>query len=151
MEYKHKEIGWFVIAMMSLSVFLLIAGYLTIVNFDETILLIIASFLFIITLLFYKLTVRISQSAIQLIYGVGIIRINLNIDQLESVEVTRTPWYYGLGIRFSPKGMIYNIQSLNAVKINLSKNGKSKTLFIGSPHPEAVIRAIAENATNEDI
>lgn len=150
MENKHKEIGWLLISIMMLSLLILIVGYFTVMNIELTTLIVIAFAISFVTLLFYKLTVKINNDGILLTYGIGLIRIKLNIHQIESVEITRTPWYYGLGIRISPQGLIYNIQSLNAIKINHSKNGKSKTLFIGSPQPELVLKAIEENLTNKD-
>ena len=132
---------------MLISIFV---GVRTLMNDEAITLTIVASIILFITLLFYQLSVRVKSNGIQLTYGIGLIQIQLNDLEVESVEVTRTPWYYGLGLRFSPQGMIYNIQSLNAVKINHSKNGKSKTVFIGSPRPEELKKAIEEGLKKKD-
>lgn len=150
MEYKHKEIGWFFIGLMSVSVFILIALYFATIPVELPFLIIIGLVLIATMLLFYKLTISINRDRIILTYGIGIIRIQLNIRQLESVEITRTPWYYGLGIRLSPKGLIYNMQSLKAVRISLSKNGKARTVFIGTPQPEQFKKAIEEQLVNKE-
>lgn len=150
MEYKHTEIGWFFIGIMFLSVLILTAGYLTVDNFELTIFLVLVLVMSLITLLFYKLTVQINNDGILLTYGIGIIRIHIHILHLDSTVVTRTRWYYGLGIRFSPQGMIYNIQSLKALKIRHTKNGNSKTFFIGSPEPEAIKKATETHFLNQN-
>lgn len=145
MEYKHKEIGWFFLGVMGLSVLIFVVMYSLNMNVELPVLLSVGAVIITLTLLFYQLTVSINDDRIQLTYGIGIIRITKDIQQIESVEITRTPWYYGLGIRLSPLGLIYNIQSLKAVKIEHSNNGKTKTFFIGTPEPEAVKKAIEKH------
>ena len=130
MEYIQKQVGWTLLGIL-LSIALIIGiSYFVIPSFKGIGFqgwIIILSALVVVTLLFYKLTIKVNHSGIQLVYGIGLIRINLNISHLESVEVTRTPWYYGLGIKITPEGMIYNIHSLKAIRISHDKNGKKST------------------------
>lgn len=112
------------------------------VNMSALIVLIVT--LSTILLLFYQLTINVSDSKIQLVYGIGLIRFNFKIDSLQSLKVTKTPWYLGLGIRFSTNGMIYNINTLKAVHVNIIQNGKQKSFFIGTPDPEELKVKIEE-------
>jgi hypothetical protein len=98
----------------------------------------------VILLFFYQLRINISNSKIQLVYGIGLIRFNFKVDKLISAEVTKTPWYLGLGIRFSTNGMIYNINTLKAVRVQIIQNGKQKSFFIGTPNPEELKAKIEE-------
>jgi len=43
-----------------------------------------------------------------------------------------SPWYWGLGIRITPKGMLYNIQSRKALALRYVYQGKEKEILIGS-------------------
>jgi hypothetical protein len=97
---------------------------------------------FVICLLFYKQTVEIDGSTLKLIYGIGLIKLKFKIDQLERTEIIKTPWYYGLGIRITPKGMLYNINGSKAVKIEYRSNGKNKSIMVGTADPEQLKRAL---------
>ena len=95
--------------------------------------------------MFYKLTVELSDSTLKLTYGIGLIRIKFKIDELLQTNIIRTPWYYGLGIRITPKGMLYNIQGLKAIKIDYTSSGKRKSVMIGTPEPDQLKKALEYN------
>jgi len=99
----------------------------------------------VISSLFYKLTIELDESVLRLSYGIGLIRIRFKIDKLIETQIIKTPWYYGLGIRVTPKGMLYNIQGSKAVMIKYLKNGKSKSVMVGTPEPEQLIQALEYN------
>ncbi len=147
MKYTQKQTGWVIIISMIVlliltGVFYGIAPSNGEVNMSALIVLIVT--LSTILLLFYQLTINVSDSKIQLVYGIGLIRFNFKIDSLQSLKVTKTPWYLGLGIRFSTNGMIYNINTLKAVHVNIIQNGKQKSFFIGTPDPEELKVKIEE-------
>jgi len=90
----------------------------------------------LITLLFYKLTVSVSSNDITLSYGIGFIKITKQIDEIISIEELITPWYWGLGIRMTPKGWLYNIQSRKALEVIYLKDQKEKKFLVGSDKRE---------------
>jgi hypothetical protein len=96
----------------------------------------ITGILILVTLLFYKLTIRIEGRKIEAIYGIGLIKFTIRIDVLNSVSMIRTPWWYGWGIRFTPKGRLYNIHGSQAVRIEYRREGKSRKIMLGTPEPE---------------
>ncbi len=89
----------------------------------------------LILLLFYQLTIRVYKDKVVLSYGVGIIKFTKKIDKINELRPTRTPWYWGLGIRFTPNGWLYNIHSLNALLIDYTEGGKLRKMSIGHPEP----------------
>jgi len=95
--------------------------------------------------MFYKLSVELQGTKLRLIYGIGLIRFKFNIDQLECSEIITTPWYYGLGIRITPKGMLYNIHGSKAVRIEYITNGKRESVMIGTPEPEQLKNSLEQN------
>jgi len=106
---------------------------------------VLAGLFVIISSLFYKLTIELHGSVLKLIYGIGLIRIQFKIDNLVETRIINTPWYYGLGIRITPKGMLYNIQGSRAVEIKYLSNGKSKSVMVGTPEPERLKQALVDN------
>ena len=89
-------------------------------------------FFVVIIFLFYKLTITINENFITAAFGFGWIKKSLKISNIdiESIEETVTPWYYGIGIRFSPKGILYNTKSGKAIILKM-KDG-SKTVLFGT-------------------
>lgn len=89
----------------------------------------------IILLLFYQLTVSVYKDKVVLSYGIGIIKFTKKIDKINELRAIRTPWYWGLGIRFTPNGWLYNIHSLNALLVDYTEGGKLRKISIGHPSP----------------
>lgn len=147
MKYTQKQTGWIIIVSMFLLMILSGVIYHYSQSSDRinlSVFLAVIITLSTILFLFYQLTINIEKSNIQLIYGIGLIRFNIKIDDLQSIEVTKTPWYFGLGIRFSPDGMIYNMNSLKAIRIAHKRNDKSKSFYIGTPTPELLKSKLEE-------
>lgn len=137
MNYKKTQIGWTAIGLFISIISLLFLSYMfqwgNPPTFNE---FVTYSIIFlIIILLFYKLTIKLSDSALKVIFGIGIIRFNIQIDKLIDVRVIKTPWYYGIGIRITSEGMLYNIRWGHAVEIKYISKGKSKTVMVGSANP----------------
>lgn len=107
--------------------------------------LLLTGLFIIICSLFYKLKIEVDESTLRLTYGIGLIRIKFKIDELKYIEIIKTPWYYGLGIRITPKGMLYNIQGSKAVNIKYIRNGRNKSVMIGTPEPEQLKKALEDN------
>ncbi len=75
-------------------------------------------------LFFYGLTTRITTDKITVSFGIGIVRKRILINRIKSVEIVRNPWYYGWGIRFIPKGMLYNIGGLDGVELKFKDTNR---------------------------
>ncbi len=139
MMYRKTQTGWWLLVVFTIPILWLVLAYfqqwgsrrLTAISLAFTVVL-----LAIIVLLFYRLTVEVENHTIRLTYGIGLIKITLKIDELIRTRVVKTPWYYGLGIRITPKGMLYNIQGSRAVLVEYMQKGELKPVMIGSPEPE---------------
>lgn len=81
-------------------------------------------------LLFYGLTITIADKQITVSFGIGLIRKNIQLSQIKNVETVKNPWYYGWGIRFIPKGMLYNINGLDGIELKF--NDTDKVIRIGT-------------------
>lgn len=139
MIYRKTQTGWWLIAIFTIPILWLVFAHfqqwgsrpLTELSLAFALIL-----LTLIVLLFYRLTVEVENDRIRLTYGIGLIKITLRIEELISTQVVKTPWYYGLGIRITPKGMLYNIQGTRAVLMEYMHKGELKTVMVGSAEPE---------------
>lgn len=141
--YKEFQFGWLIFVII-IPIQLLIA-YLfindlgdrpfTIVGFA-----IINSILIVTYLCFFGLTIIVNVEKISIVYGIGFPRRTIAINQIRSVTYVKTPWYYGWGIRFMPKGMLYNISGTEGVELKFK--GTDQVIQIGSKHPQQLKQEI---------
>ncbi|GEM_PF-573482 len=146
--YHETQIGWLFLSLMILT--LLFVGWREssqLIDQQEisTGLIIMSIIIFIICLLFYQLDTSITYRKIKLRYGIGLIKINPNIDELISVEITRIPWWYGLGIKITSKGWMYNIQGRDVVMLKYQKGASKESIMIGTAQPEELKKSLMEN------
>lgn len=138
-RYRHVQTGWIMIAlMMPVLIFLILACMFQWGShpLPSAVCWSLGGLIGFICLLFYRLDVSVDKQGIHLRYGIGLIHIRVPIDQLLMAEVIRTPWYYGLGIRVTPMGMLYNIHGTRAVRLRYHIKGKEKHVMIGTDEPE---------------
>jgi len=60
---------------------------------------------------------------------------------VESVEPVKNPWYYGIGLRVTPRGMLYSVSGLSAVEITRRDGSR---LRIGTDEPEKLTAALRQ-------
>jgi len=131
--YKKIQYGIFLsLFFLVIIIFILYAGYYqTGSNPIPMNLAYVLSALFILTiLLFYKLTITITNEKITASFGVGLIKKSMPINQIATIEKVKMPWYYGVGIRLTPKGWLWNVKVGEAILIH-NKN-KTKTFLVGT-------------------
>jgi len=90
---------------------------------------------------FGSLTVRVSDDEVQWFFGHGLIGKHVKLARVHEAEAHRSPWYWGWGIRWTPKGWLWRSYGLDAVWLTLD-NGKR--LGIGTQDPEGFVRAVRE-------
>lgn len=137
MKYQSTQIGWLMIIVFSLVLAHITLSYFTGFG-DNPLPFSVYSILLIVfiavLLVFYRLKIVVNESIINVIYGIGLVHFKIKPEIIHSVKVVKVPWMYGLGIRYTSKGMLYNIQGRNAVEISYW-DGKEKTVLIGSKDP----------------
>lgn len=100
--------------------------------------------LLLITLLqvtFTALTVRVDAVAVSVRYGVGWLGFSFPMEEIRTVETVRNPWYWGWGIRLTPRGWLFNLGGLDAVELTFASGRRVR---IGSEDPEGLAAAIQE-------
>ena len=136
-QYKHTQIGYFLLIVYSIAI--LFVSYLNIMtNFNPFAL---ASLIIVLMALgiFTRLTVTVDDQMIKVQFGLRIIRKAFRLNEIEAYRVVKNPWYYGWGIRFTPRGWLFNVSGFSAIELQM-KNGK--TYRIGTDDPDNLAAAL---------
>ncbi len=137
-EYKHTQVGY--VHVILYSAVILFMGYLTVIG-SEPYALIGLIVMLVVLVFFATLTVRVGEVVITVQFGVGVIRKRIQLSDVESYAQAKNPWYYGWGIRYTPRGWLYNISGFSAIELTM-KNGK--TCRIGTDDSEGFAQALYE-------
>lgn len=145
MRYRHTQRGWSILlivaaiaALMLAIVFIPLAG--ANVRPDDTLTLtLILSGLGLLALGFSSLTIEMDGAELRWFFGPGFWKKRLSLDTVNAVEVIKTPWYCGYGIRLMTDGWLYNVAGSAAVALRLNNR---TTVYLGSDQPELLKAAL---------
>jgi hypothetical protein len=137
-RYKKTQLGTVLVAVLGSGVIIL-GNVLATYGFDWW-QFAVCMLLLACLVLFATLTVEIDDKALKVYLGPGLIRKTIPLDQIESWEVMRVPWYCGFGLRWVPGRVMYRVSGLYVVALRLKSGKKS---YIGSPEPDILARAIS--------
>lgn len=131
--YKQTQYGKFliiIITIISIATFASLLLTATKENFSVGFLILIPLLLITVLLLFYKLTIIITREKIEAKLGIGLIKKTMFIKNINynTIEEIKMPAIYGIGIRLTPHGWLYNVKFGNAIKIKSDK----KTFLVGT-------------------
>ena len=88
---------------------------------------------------FSALTVEIAYGILTIEFRGGLLQRTIAIAAVHQVDQVEVPWYYGWGLRLTPRGWLYNVQGRHAVAVGLA-NGR--TITIGTDEPAELVAAI---------
>jgi hypothetical protein len=136
-HYRHTQVGWVVIVAAAAAVALGWGAFPpeAAVTVRLPLLLIAA----LILLVFGTLSVEVSEDAIRLRFGIGLVRKRIALREVRSWREFRNPWYCGWGIRLGRGGVLWNASGFDAVQLEL---GDGKRFRIGTDEPAALASAI---------
>ena len=136
--YRRTQVGWALLGGLAAcaATIVLVPGLDT----PGPVLAVLA----LAAMLFGTLTVSVSDRALSLFFGIGLIRRRLPLDSILSYQVVRNRWWHGWGIRIYEHGWLYNVSGLEAVELVLRSGTR---LRIGSDEPEVVAREIASRTS----
>jgi hypothetical protein len=89
--------------------------------------------------MFRSLTVEVTEREIRCRFAAGPVRKTIPLAQVRAARAVRNPWWYGWGVRLTPRGWMYNISGLDAVEVELRDGRRFR---IGTDEPQALARAI---------
>ena len=155
--YRHRQIGWKLIAGTVVG-FAMAIG-VTFVLSPATraaapwLLPALYGLLALGLALFSTLTVEVDAREIRVRFGVGLVQRTIPLADVVRCDPIRTKLWWGVGLRWTPAGWLYNIGGRDAVRLDLSQQ---RPVMIGSddvPRLKAAIdaqlahRAIASTTT----
>ena len=120
-EYKHTQIGYLLIVALGAAI-LLIGRLNVITRFNPGTILLLA-FMILCLALFATLTVQVNGQAVNIQFGIGLIRKQFALGDVRACRVVKNPWYYGWGIHLIPDGWLFNVSGWEAVELQM-KNGR---------------------------
>lgn len=95
--------------------------------------------LIVLWLLFYNLTIEITDEAVKWSFGIGLIKGSYALSEISSVR-KQTYFPLGYGLRFRPGVRLYNVSGTKAIALTF-KN-KSGEIWLGTAEPEALVQFI---------
>ena len=110
------------------------------------VLFVIVTFL-ICLLIFYQLTIKISNDSISFSLGIGLVGKTYKFSDIKSCKAVTNSALNGIGIRMLSNGWLYNVTGLKAVELQF-KNRKS-VVRIGTDKPEEISNFINSKINQE--
>ena len=136
--YRHTQLGWF---MLGLDIVLLLLMGIPAARTGQPALWVGTAIVALLAIFFSTLTVEVTGEAVRFWFGPGLLRRTVPLPALASAEVASAPWWYGIGIRFTPTGLMYNVATGRTVDLVLHSG---KRVRVGSDEPEALLAAVHE-------
>lgn len=138
-HYKHTQIGH--LLLISYSVVALFLGYINILAGFHPVTVVGLLIVLVPLGIFSRLTVTIDDQTIAVQFGLKFVRKHFPLSEIEAYEVVKNPWYYGWGVRLTPRGWLFNVSGLSAIELRMN-NGKRYR--IGTDDPDNLARALGE-------
>src|SRR5512145_1798393 len=137
-KYKHTQIGYVLIIAFSAAILLIVNLMFTAADVN-LVPIFVLGFMNLCLALFATLTVEVNEQALNLRFGVGVIRKQFMLQDIEAYRAVKNPWYYGWGIHVIPRGWIFNVSGWEAVELQM-KNGRKYR--IGSDDAAGLVNAL---------
>jgi hypothetical protein len=141
--YEHTQAGWPTrVALLAVAMIFvgstMLAGPVE-VGTADVVMLAGATAALVVGWLWSSLTVRIADGALRLQFGLGVPRRTIRLSDIDSLEVTRTRFWDGWGLRRTRRGWLYNVSGYDALLVRC-KDGRA--LLVGTDEPRKLKAAL---------
>lgn len=136
-HYEHTQVGYVIIVAIvaSMAVIGILLPNIGFTPITIGVFVVLAAVL----VLFPSLTVIIWEDELEIRFGPGLIRKRFRLSDVESCQSIKAPWYYGWGIRLTPRGLLFRVSGFHTIRIKL-RTGKH--YLIGTDVPQELEAAI---------
>ena len=136
-KYKHTQIGYFLITVYGSLILIIIPLYIF-TDFKQQAM--IGMFIMLIVLgIFAAMSVKVSDQKMKIQFGLGAIRKEFLIRDIETFREVKHPWHYGWGIRYTPRGWIFRVSGNSGIELQM-KSGK--LYQVGTDEPQKLAEAL---------
>jgi hypothetical protein len=139
-RYEHTQRGTVLLVNFLATVFFLLALD-RLVPATRGVPLVLVGIFGMCGFLFSSLTVQITDHALRWQFGLGFIRKEVPLAEIESAEATETTFLQGWGIHRTSRGWLYNVSGFQAIAVRL-KSGK--TFLLGTDEPDRLRAALLQ-------
>ncbi len=138
MSYRHTQTGPILPVFSVVGVIVIVvSAFLAIAAAIAAAIAIIV--LWILVLSFNRLTVEVTRGEVSAAFGLGWPARRIALADITEFRAARSRWYYGWGLRFIPRGTMYNVWGLDVVELQLS-NGRR--FWIGTDEQGDLLAAL---------
>jgi len=138
-RYKHTQIGWVMIFCLGAAFIFILFGD---IHAHSATVIFLAILLFTMILAFVSLTVSVTADYLNLVFGVGLIRMRIKMSEITLSRTVKNRWWYGFGIHgWWGKGWLLNVSGFDAVEL-IMKNGM--VYRVGTDEPQKLSDVIQE-------
>lgn len=93
----------------------------------------------VLVMTFSRLVVSVDGDAVRAAFGTGWPRRTVALADIAIVRRARTRWWHGWGIRWIPRGSLWNVRGFDAVELVLTTGG---VVRVGTDDPDGLAAAI---------
>ena len=136
-RYREFQFSWLITIVLLPFQGWLVYSYLNNLGnrpMSLEIFLILTGLFVLIYLTFYGMTTSINSEKIIISFGIGLFRKRINLSRIAKVDTSRSPWYYGYGIRLIPNGWMYNVSGPHSVELTFTDG--DRIIRIGTQDPQ---------------
>ena len=136
MHYQNKQMGTALLLVMGAVIL-----FISLLAFDKSneVIWPVIIFIGLISFLFHSLNITVDVYEINWSFGPGFWKKSVKLEAVNSVNVIKTKWYYGLGIRYIPSGWLYTVSGTTAIQLELKGGSK---INLGTNDPDNLVEAI---------
>lgn len=142
--YRHRQVGWKLVAGVTVGIVL--AGWfvssLSPATREAAPALVYALFgvLLVALLTFGALTVTVDDREIRVVFGIGLLRKTIELQDVVKCEIVGVRAFWGWGLHWTPGGWLYNVGGRDAVRLVLARE---KPVIVGTNDAPGLAAAIA--------
>ena len=85
------------------------------------------------------LTIEVSGGELRWHFGLGLFSKRVSLDQIAGLARVHLPWWYGVGVKYTPRAWVYLVAPGEGIEITLTSG---KAVRIGTDEAEGLLAAL---------
>lgn len=137
MTYQHTQVAYWMLAGAALLAAVIASRMRSLDLFGVTLLVVTLGWT-----IFGTLTTVVDHDTLHVRFGpIPLIRKRLALADIRAARAVRNKWWYGFGMRWIPRGRLWNVWGYDAVELELTSGTRFR---IGTDEPRALLDALRQ-------